>query len=299
MKIFYLILTAIIFFLIGYFTSPLISELLSTKEQLQFELEVNVDKTRDTVDIGIASQDSTMVAFVFGQSNATNFAEKRYTPKHNVYNYYDGILYTAVDPLLGCDGSLGSVWSVLGDLIIEKGLYKNVVFIPVGIGNTSVEGWAETDLVGYLAKRLEQVKKDNITITHFLWHQGEKDNIINTGKQTYKKRIEKLLKNIRNQGFDAPFFVSIDSYAPVHDRHPLGLDPEIQSAQIEFINETEGVFCGSNTDTLIHAIHRRDATHFTEYGNQLYAKQWLDALVNPSEVVKSFSLCTDTSSSGY
>jgi hypothetical protein len=292
MKMFYIVIIAVFFFMIGYFTRPFISEQIEKqfgiKDQVHFELKVNVDKTRDTVDIGIARQDSTMVAFVFGQSNATNYAEKRYTPKHNVYNYYDGILYTAVDPLLGCDGTLGSVWSVLGDLLIEKGLYKNVVFIPVGIGNTSVEGWAETDLVMYLAKHLEQVKNDSIKITHFLWHQGEKDNQINTGKQTYKKRIEKLLKNIRIQGFDAPFFVSINSYAPVHDRDSLGLDAEITSAQIEFINETEGVFCGPDTDQLIHAIHRRDATHFTEYGNQLYARQWLDAIANPSELVKSF-----------
>ena len=45
-----------------------------------------------------------MVALVFGQSNAANFGESPLQAREGVYNFYQGKLYAAHDPLLGADG---------------------------------------------------------------------------------------------------------------------------------------------------------------------------------------------------
>jgi len=50
-----------------------------------------------------------MVALVFGQSNAANFGESPHKAREGVYNFYQGKLYAAQDPLLGADGNGGSV----------------------------------------------------------------------------------------------------------------------------------------------------------------------------------------------
>src|SRR2546425_3481295 len=55
-----------------------------------------------------------MVALVFGQSNSSNSGQTRRTARERVYNYYQGKLYLAQDPLLGADGDGGSVWTRLG-----------------------------------------------------------------------------------------------------------------------------------------------------------------------------------------
>ena len=87
------------------------------------------------------SNKQVMVALAFGQSNSANFGETPKAAKQNVYNYYEGKLYHAQDPLLGANGIGGSVWTRLGDKLIEHQMYEAVVFIPLGIGATEIARW--------------------------------------------------------------------------------------------------------------------------------------------------------------
>src|SRR3954462_14883549 len=43
----------------------------------------------------------TIVIFTFGQSNAGNSGEERYVGRANVFNFYNGRCYRAIDPVLG------------------------------------------------------------------------------------------------------------------------------------------------------------------------------------------------------
>jgi len=230
------------------------------------------------------NDEHTMIALTFGQSNAGNRGQKPYTSRNkNVLVYAEGRLYHARDPLPGATGPGGSVWSILGDMLIDSNFFKKVIFIPIAIGSTTIECWAHGDCFTKLKKTLNDLSSKKIKLTHVFWHQGESDNLNNTSRQQYKNDLSILLKTFRDNNQQADFYVSIASYHNEAITKHLGIDMVIQHAQKEFIKENNKVFRGPDTDKLIHAIHRWDAVHFSAYGMKLFAAQWLQAIRNKKE----------------
>ena len=234
----------------------------------------------------LKSDDKTMIALAFGQSNAGNYGKNAYTP-HNafVFNFNNGKLYTAKDPLIGTEGKGGSVWTRLGDKLIDSGLYNKVILIPIAAGGSSIERWGSGDCFKKLQQTLIMLDSLHIRLTHIFWHQGETDNILNSSKAKYKENLGAIFQVLRKYQ-SADFYVSIASYHPVAIAKPLGVDNVIREAQKEFINENKGVLVGPDTDTLIHAIHRHDSVHFSDFGMSLFTQQWLNAMLNKSEKVR-------------
>ena len=100
-----------------------------------------------------------MVALVFGQSNAANFGESPHTAREGVYNFYQGKLYAAQDPLLGAHGDGGSVWTRLGNKLIASQHYDAVVFIALGIGGAPLARWKpDGDLHPRLLEAIQDVQ---------------------------------------------------------------------------------------------------------------------------------------------
>lgn len=228
----------------------------------------------------IVKSDKVMICLTLGQSNAANYGDGTYDCRNEVYNYYKGDLYHAKEPLLGPDGGGSSVWTRVADMLIDSGLYKKVIIIPIGVGSTSILRWTEGDCREKLDKTLDYLIKDHIKITHILWDQGETDNVDNTTKQQYKLRMAKLIKVFRDKGFNAPFYSSVTSYFPYNNTNPLGIDPDIVSAQTEMINERKDVLAGPNTDSLNLAYYRVDAVHFTQNGLNAFAYSWFKKIKN-------------------
>lgn len=243
------------------------------------------DSTR-LVNLSNLQQDGkTMIALTFGQSNAANHGQNPYSP-HNaaVYNYYQGKLYTGKDPLFGPTGEKGSVWSYLGDMLIDSGLYTKVIFIPIAIGGTEIACWTTGDCSKKLQQTIQVLDGQHIQLTHIFWHQGESDNLKNTTEASYKEQLAMILEILRKTQ-SADLYVSIASYHPGATTKPLGVDAVIRKAQQSFINENKGVLQGPDTDSLIHAIHRYDGVHFSDFGMNAFAQLWLKAIVNKSEQV--------------
>lgn len=266
-----------VFLLITFSISVIISS-------AQINLPTSADSLREVSLSNLQNDRKTMIALVFGQSNAANYGKQVYTP-HNasVFNYYRGKLYTAKDPLMGNNGAGGSVWTHLGDRLIDSGLYKKVIFIPIAIGGTAIECWVSGgDCFEKLQQTLKSLDSQQIHITHIFWHQGERDNILNTSKAKYKEQLGAILQTLRKYQ-SADFYVSIASYNSGAITKPLGVDSVIRNAQKEFINENKGVLAGPDTDTIIHAIHRHDSIHFSDFGMKAYAQLWFNAIMNKKE----------------
>ncbi len=84
-----------------------------------------------------------MISLAFGQSNAANNGQKAYTTHYTfVFNYYNGKLYAAKDSMLGSTGKGESLRTRLGDKLIDIGFYKKVILIPIAVGGTAIERWA-------------------------------------------------------------------------------------------------------------------------------------------------------------
>lgn len=235
-----------------------------------------VDTAQKTeVDCDAIRSGHTMVALVFGQSNSANHGETRYAPRGNVYNFFDGKCYRAEDPLLGATGDRGSVWSRLGDKLIDAGLYDNVISISIGVGGTEIRRWTVNgDLHRRIVDVVHQLKKKKLKITHIFWHQGEADAARKTPKDDYISMFMAMLEKMRKYGIDAPIYVAVatrcGSGAPGY---------EIQQAQRELVNTDLKIFPGPYTDEITSIEDRHDACHFSDRGLDKHADMWLRAVM--------------------
>jgi hypothetical protein len=218
----------------------------------------------------LKADSSVMIALAFGQSNASNSGETLYTPHNRVLNYANGKLYLAKDPLMGASGFGGSVWGILGDKLIDSGLYKKVVLVPIGIGSTTISCWSDSNCNERLVNTLKALQKDKIILTHIFWHHGESDGM--TTKKDYKRALEKILATIRKYHQNAPFYCSLVSF------NESGTHPQILNAQKEFITENRNVLIGSKTDNIRKPGDRHGPVHFSAQGMSKYADSWYHAI---------------------
>jgi lysophospholipase L1-like esterase len=220
----------------------------------------------------LASQ-RVMVALAFGQSNAANFGEN---PRHGgagVFNFHQGKLYAAHDPLLGAGGDGGSVWTRLGDRLIATKYYDAVVFLTLGVGGAALARWTVNgDLHPKLVTAIRDVQSHGLPITHVLWHQGEKDAMLHTSKQAYKQMFMDMVASIRRHGVTAPIYVSVATRC-----QKVRAQEEIRQAQQELVDMDEGIYAGPDTDTLDWS-YRYDGCHFSDEGLERCAELWLEKL---------------------
>ncbi len=213
-----------------------------------------------------------MVALAFGQSNSANSGDVRHASGDNVFNFYLGRIYKARDPLLGATADGGSVWTRLGDMIVDSKTYDAVIFATIGVGRSTIRRWApEGDLHPVLIYTLRDLRRHGLPPTHLLWHQGESDHLTSTG--SYKSRFQRMLLAIRQEEPKAPLFVSI---ASKREDRTYG---NVQRAQAELIDPEKGIYPGPNTDTLGDEWRNStDHVHFNERGLWKCAELWLEAL---------------------
>ena len=227
----------------------------------------------------------TMVILVYGQGNAANGGEVKYNPRHNVLNAYKGKCYKANDPLLGATDNKGTVWSRLGDKIIESGVYDNVIIKTIAVGGAPIICWTVSGIgIGYkgrifgnyhskILEAYEEMNSMGLPITHILWHQGESDTVNKTTKEDYKERFLDMWSNMRKQGIDAPIYIAQAS------RYGKLTNKNVVKAQMELSMENVGVFAGPNTDIIDSFDDRTDdGQRFSEQGLEKHAKGWLEYL---------------------
>jgi hypothetical protein len=294
----YIILTIFLFmygFIVGkykLFPYRLISSVVSIIKQIwkQEPKELIIQGYSDTsnkieVDCSTVDRSKTMVILAYGQGNAANGGESKYTPKHNVYNVFDGKCYKADDPLLGATDNKGSVWGRLADKMIENGMYENVVIKSIGVGGSPIICWSvngtgigyEGRLYGNYHSRILEANKElkalGFPITHVLWHQGESDMKNGTTTDQYKERFLDMLDSMRKNGINAPIYVALAS------RYGRQTSQEVINAQKQLVEEHVDIFEGPNTDIIDRLEERtEDGQRFTEIGLEKHANAWVESL---------------------
>ncbi|MBF0612799.1 MAG: sialate O-acetylesterase [Magnetococcales bacterium] len=214
-----------------------------------------------------------MVALTFGQSNSANSGSIGLSGGEGVYNFYNGQCYVAKDTMLGATGKDGSVWSRLGRKLIQGNLFDSVIFIAIGVGNSSITDWGEGgNLAPHLRKSIELVSKSGLKITHIFFHQGETDNLRGTTREQYRIRLRSIVESIRGLGVMAPFYVARAS------RVCNSVSMNVIMAQNDVIQQGVNIFPGPNTDLLSHMDFRIDCAHFSQAGLELHAEKWLEAI---------------------
>jgi len=213
----------------------------------------------------------TMVALVFGQSNAANYGESRHTADRRVSVLFGGRFYPAADPLPGADGAGGSVWTRLGDDLLADGQYDRVIFVPAAVGGTEIAEWTpEVEKHFTLVEdAIEGAHAAGLKFTHLLWHQGESDAYLKIDPTSYRVRFMSMLKRIRELGVDAPIYVAVATRCG-----PNGENADIRWVQRDMVNHDLRIWQGPDTDAL-GAEFRHDGCHFSTRGLEEAARLWV------------------------
>ena len=215
----------------------------------------------------------TMVAFVFGQSNSANHGDEKFrAPSPAVANFWNGKYFAAEDPLLGASGEGGGPWVLMANKMIEAKTFDSVILIAAGVGAASVQEWTTGGaLNGMLEKRLAEAKDAGLTVTHFLWHQGESDNSA-AGAADYDAAMQPIIALTKRYFPQSKFFVA---------RATLCGDGNVANIELQKIqlglSRLPGVFAGPNTDEIGFA-DRYDGCHMRGSGLEKHAAGWAAAI---------------------
>ncbi len=221
------------------------------------------------------------VILALGQSNLANNEGGRYLARTGVFNFnfFDGGLYSAHDPLLGCSDEHGGVLARLGDKLVEQEVFPQVVLIPLAVSGSSIRHWMEE---GGLFPRVERAKRlldeQGLAITHVLWHQGEADADDRFAgampRHQYLVRFLMLMQRLRVMGIEAPVFVAVASICGNQ-----GSD-EIRTAQRLLPQIMPDIIQGPDTDNLSGEEYRVGGCHLNDAGLDLHAQMWVNILAS-------------------
>lgn len=225
-----------------------------------------------------------LVLIVAGQSNRTSVVPSAYTPsnptKLDNLNIYDGQIYVAADPMLGCSyiaggfGTpvIGCVALRVADLFVTNNIFDRVIIVPIAVAATKVEVW---DTGGVLEGRIGVAMRrlaargivpgmTNVTFA-IEWGQGEGDYA--TSQADYTAALNRVIANSQAAGFDGRWFVAKQSYANG------STFAQVVAAQEAVVNNVT-VFQSADADSLTganRATYGGDDTHFSDAGNAALA----------------------------
>jgi len=230
--------------------------------------------------IPYSHEPETLTIIVFGQSMSTNSFEVRRSCGKKCFqlNALDGNFYQGSDPFLGVTGEGGSLMSRLGKLLIQQGKYKRVLFVPVGVGATSIKQWIGCKkLYKRVISANDLLIKYKIKPDIILWIQGESDSYPpgwgNIGAAEYVGLFAYMVNEFRSHGIIAPIFVAQSSLCANEG------SSNVISAQKLVSNLFLGVHSGPNTD-IIKKEYRFDGCHYNDKGLDMVAKKWLDVIIH-------------------
>ena len=222
--------------------------------------------------------ETTGVFIVAGQSNASNYTfgtayNQTNAGKIDCLSIYDGGLYAATEPLLGCETynleqSRGNIFTQVADHLITAGIFQRVILIPIAIGGTPVNLWT-TSFGDRLMVAFKRAQAVGLTVTGVLWQQGEAD--VATSQASYAADLATVIAKPRAAGFNAPWFIAKCTYFTGTTSAP------VRAAQTAIVNGTD-IFAGPDTDTLTSA-YRYDNGHFNSTtGAAAAAALWKTAI---------------------
>ena len=219
--------------------------------------------------------EKTAVLLLVGQSNAGNHQAQRYqSADDRVVNFVDGRCYRAASPLLGADGNRGEPWTLLGNKLVQSGLYHTVILIPAAVGGSSVRRWAAGGDLNAMLMAVISAVKARYTINAVLLDQGTTDFVERMPEGEYRSELKSMIDSVRAQGVHAPFFITRSSAGPPDWTE----DNPVARAQATLADSRNAVFDGPNTDRDVTPLDRYDGYHFGASGQEKFTGAWMRLL---------------------
>lgn len=273
-----------------------------------YQLEVRLlDGTDVTAGVTVYHIGVGDIYITCGQSNSANFGSGKSAAEDDRVSYMglpSGGWKHADDlpenPSASC-GSAGAPWPFLGDLLAAAEDVP-VGFIVIGDGGSEVYDWtlAANDNYPNLKTAVQSFGTKGFRAV--LWHQGERDNKMETSTADYVSRLESVIAQSRSDaGWNIPWVVARASYVD------LSPDQDVIDGQWSVITNNPNVFAGPDTDELVGTdpdtglAYRHDDVHFSTNGLATHAALWFDALdaAFPELVTTGFSISSQAASLAF
>jgi hypothetical protein len=220
-------------------------------------------------------EEKTAVLLLVGQSNAANYQGQRHqSADDRVVNFADGRCYRAASPLLGADGNRGEPWTLLGNKLVQSGLYHTVILIPAAVGGSSVRRWAAGGDLNAMLMAVISAVKARYTINAVLLDQGTTDFVERMPEGEYRSDLKSMIDSVRAQGVHAPFFITRSTAGPPDWTE----DNPVARAQATLADSRNAVFDGPNTDRDVTPLDRYDGYHFGASGQEKFTGAWMRLL---------------------
>jgi Carbohydrate esterase, sialic acid-specific acetylesterase len=217
--------------------------------------------------------DSVAIIVVLGQSNAANYGTGRYAATEAVDNFDpdSGRCFSAIDPLLGADGSGSSFVTRLGDILIQSGKFKRAIVVSIAVGGASVSDLASTHL-GRIENLIAKMHEQDLTPTHFLFEQGETDASQDTTESQYLASLTTLVSKFRSAGYQAPFYVALATKCDeLHPKNRLAIR-RAQAAAVD--GNLNNIRRGPDIDMIGNDGRAHGNCHMNEVGTLAQAALW-------------------------
>lgn len=247
------------------------------------EVQVDAETPRYPL-LGLLRDPETAVFLALGQSNAANHGDipARTDRENYALNFLDMSVSQANDPLPGCSGTGGSIWSRLGNRLLEDGLFRRVLFIPVSFGGTFVKDWApggtmDRRLALALSRLYRAAGRTPLPVTAVFWMQGEAEaNLTTMSSGEYAGLLDSVITRLRERCVFAPVFVALTTHCVVPESGTN--HPEIRKGQAAATRADRGVLPGPDTDAVATAEDRHDGCHLSGLGMDKCAELWLETI---------------------
>jgi Carbohydrate esterase, sialic acid-specific acetylesterase len=225
--------------------------------------------------------DSVAIIVVLGQSNAANYGTgRRYAATDAVDNFdpESGKCFSAIDPLLGADGSGSSFVTRLGDILVQSGKFKRAIVVSIAIGGASVADLASIHL-DRVENLIAKLHEQGLTPTHFLFEQGETDASQDTTESQYLASLTTLVRVFRSAGYQAPFYVAQATKCDeVHPKNRLA----IRRAQAAAVDANlNNIRRGPDIDMIGNDGRTHGNCHMNEVGTLAQAALWAAFISHP------------------
>jgi hypothetical protein len=185
-----------------------------------------------------------MCFLVIGNGTAANRGMPRHNCECDVYNFDAFRLRCtpAADPLAGSTGNSGSIWSRLGDQLIQQSLAQRVLFVPLAFAGSQITDWIPGgSRHSRIALALSRLRKELVSpllpFSAVLWQPGGAPELSN---RVYQLHCHDIIADLRANGIFAPVFVAIANESKVRNA----------AEQIIPADPTVGIFAGPNLDTV-------------------------------------------------
>src|SRR5262249_31051222 len=143
----------------------------------------------------------------------------------------------AKDPLLGATSEPppkgGSIWSRLGELLIQVGQWDQIVIAPVAVGGSYMRDWSvDGQYFSRLVEVLEQLRARGFSDPLVLWIEGEadaagnKDGMVDTAD--FKRNFDRMNQGLIVRGFRVPIYLAIATICYGSPQAPFAFGADLE-----------------------------------------------------------------------